>query len=223
MTSMYVGDINEAGYLQSLDRQGFNHHKCLLECIANCIDAGAKNINFRIENDDCIKMIDDGKGMNRPQFCNMFSMQRENHSNDKSCGISGLGGKVALLILSGKREAIIHTYDGVTYLKATVPWDKIYKEGKYSNMIHIDPMDENEISSFKSCLPGTGTIIHFPYNESLEYVINDNFLTPSERRESGIDLPNLHDMASIIFGRFPVKMLYNHFEKPKITKIMKNV
>ena len=89
-----IGSIDEGGYLYSLTKQGFNPHKCILELIANSIDAKAKKITFSTKLHG-IFMIDDGNGMNKECLRNMFSMQRANHTSDKSCGISGLGGKVA--------------------------------------------------------------------------------------------------------------------------------
>ena len=91
-TLKVVGNIDEGGFLYSLTKQGFNNHKCILELVANSIDAMAKNIRF-IKDNSKIYMIDDGSGMDIEKLSNMFSMQKANHIADKSCGISGLGGK----------------------------------------------------------------------------------------------------------------------------------
>ena len=49
MSANFVGDINERGFLNSLERQGFNNSKATLEMLGNCIDKGASDINIVIE------------------------------------------------------------------------------------------------------------------------------------------------------------------------------
>ena len=193
-----IGNINEKGYLYSLSKQGFNHHKCILELIANSIDANAKKITF-LKKQHNISMIDNGSGMCKEKLTSMFSMQKANHVSDKSCGISGIGGKVALMILSGKQEVTIYTFDGINdYLKVCIPWNRMFEQGKYTNMISVTIMTEEEKILFKNDVVETGTIIKFPYNETLNYVIEDNFKNSNERDS----MPILNDMASIVFGRF---------------------
>lgn len=209
-----VGDINEQGYLYSLTKQGFNHHKCLLESIANSIDAGAQDILFKINQEE-ILMIDNGKGMNKENIINMFSMQKSNHANHKSCGVSGIGGKVALFILSDKQEVKIFTYDGKNdYLKVIVPWNKMFIQGRYTNMIQLCKMTQDEKNLFRSHGLERGTIIQFPYNEKLANVIEDNFKLSDERHS----LPVLDDMASVVFGRFNANIVYQHFQNPQHKK-----
>lgn len=209
-----IGDINEQGYLYSLGKQGFNHHKCLLESIANSIDAGAKDIVFMINAED-ILMIDNGNGMNKKSIKEMFSMQKSNHANNKSCGVSGIGGKVSLLILSEKQQVNIFTYDGKhDYLKVIIPWDKMFEKGQYTNMIQVYKMTNDEKIFFQKQGLEKGTIIQFPYNDQLAHVIEDNFKLSDERDT----LPVFDDMASIVFGRFNVNIFYQHFQNPQNRK-----
>ena len=93
------GDINEAGLLNNLFRGGFTQYFCLAEIIANSIDAGATLFSF-ILNDDYIAMKDNGKGISKSGARNMFSMFRENHKDENSIGVSGIGGKAAMANLS---------------------------------------------------------------------------------------------------------------------------
>ena len=143
-----TGSIDEGGYLHSLNKQGFNNHKCLLELIANSIDSEPTKITFKRVY-KLIDMIDNGRGISYDQFDNMFAMQRANHTNDKSCGISGIGGKVALLRLSNRKCVNIYTSDGETYLKANIPWDKMFEQKQYSDMITIEEMNMEEKENFK--------------------------------------------------------------------------
>ena len=103
---MKCGSLNETGIIKSFKRQGFNHSKCIMELVANSIDAGANSIEFRVDR-NYIYIIDNGRGMTKENLRDMFDLFRENHLSEKSMGISGLGGKVATCILSKTTEVIV--------------------------------------------------------------------------------------------------------------------
>ena len=199
-----VGNIDEQGYLNGLNTKGFNHFKALLELSANSIiDAKAKNLTFEIK-DDTILIIDDGIGMSKIKFKNMFSMHRENHSTDHSSGIAGVGGKIALMILSNKTLVEVFSFDGSKYNKAIVPWDRMFEEGKYTNMITTKPMTTEEIVWFKTKLTNTGTIIKFKYNKTTFNAIECNFKKPKD------EVTNLNDYIYIVFGKYNGKIIYRN-------------
>ena len=199
---MRAGDINERGYLNGLSTKGFNHYKALLELCANSI-IDAKARNFTIENiDNTILIIDDGVGMDKSKLINMFSMHRENHSTDHSSGIAGVGGKIALMILSNKTLVEVFSFDGNNYIKAIVPWDLMFKEGNYTNMITIKSMNAEEIIWFKTKLNNTGTIIKFNSNKTAVKTIEDNF-----KIEQDV-VQNLNDYMYIVFGKYDGKISY---------------
>ena len=130
-----AGSINESGFVNGLNRQGFTPTKSGSEKIANLIDAFAKIATFVLG--PVIKLIDDGIGMTKNKLINMFDANRENHRGDKSMGVSGIGGIISNFILSkndnGDPTTVVvytkHT-DG-PYLKATIPWANIYTDKRY--------------------------------------------------------------------------------------------
>ena len=205
---MKAGTINESGYINSLRAQGFNKHKCILELVANSHDAGSETITFKITKGN-ILVIDNGEGMNEQSLYNMFDMQRENNALVKSCGRSGIGGKVATCILSNNQECKIYTYNSVKYKRATIPWNKIYKQGKYIGMITIDDMSDEEINEFKQDLPGTGTIIKLPYRDDIKNTILEHF---KEKLGENDEAPILLDTIPIVFGKKYGSCVYNHWE-----------
>jgi hypothetical protein len=199
-----VGNIDERGYLNGLNTKGFNHCKALLEICANSIiDAKAKNFTIEIK-DATILIIDDGVGMSKNKFTNMFSMHRENHSTDHSSGIAGVGGKIALMILSNKTCVEVFSFDGNEYNKAIVPWDRMFEEGKYTSMITIKSMTAEEIIWFKTKLTNTGTIIKFKYNKTTFNAIECNFNKPKD------EVTNLNDYIYVVFGKSKVKIIYKN-------------
>ena len=97
--SLTCGSFNEEGFIQSLSRKGFTLPRCIIELIGNILDAKGKNAVFRVEK-DYITLDDDGVGMSASKVGEMFDMYRQNHKNDTSIGVSGLGSKSATLLLS---------------------------------------------------------------------------------------------------------------------------
>jgi hypothetical protein len=215
-----IGSINQRGYLKSMKKQGFTMEKCILELIANSIDAGSQStlIKFHVQQYR-IQMIDNGRGMNEAQVTDMFDMQKENHSGEKSLGISGIGGKVATKLLSKDREVTIYTHqEGEEYLKITIPWDLIETQGVYKDMVTMMGMTEGEKNDFCNILPDTGTIIEFPYSDELNEVLEGNFYKADH--EKSFAVLQLNDRASIIFGKFPNDIKYEHWEEPDKIKML---
>jgi len=211
-TSIKVGEINESGFLHNLFRKGFSFAKSLSEIHANSIDAKATNITYVI--DKKIRIIDDGCGMDQRELKNAFSMYNSNHSTEKSIGVSGLGYKPALIILSLKTNTMTVTRkpDG-EYLTLCAPWKEIFEIGKYTDMITIRPSTEDEIEAFNKDREKTGklhgTTTIFDYNEILSKAIQIQFENPNKKKKQEkedeiidqIIVPE--DSFSVIFGRFP--------------------
>ena len=230
-----AGRIDERGYLKGFTKRGYTIPKCILELVANVLDSmdklDARNnvlLLFLIQQ-TVIKMIDTAFGMDRDALDNMFAMHRENHASDSSRGISGIGAKPALSILSNKTEVLLFTrIKGGEYLCAVVPWDQIHKTGQYTGMITIRNMTEEEKLVFiqersSQCVDKDnvhGTTVVFKYNDTLKDAIYENFLdfTPSEKSTS---LTNPLDRIGCIFGREKMKIQYKHFEEDDIVLTLK--
>ena len=168
-----AGKIDERGYMNAMNKKGFNSSRALSELYANALDAGAKKIVAKIV-DKFIWIIDDGQGMDISGHENLWDAQRENHSDDNSTGVSGFGAKPSTKQLSKNTTVSYYskTKDG-NYCKSVTPWGKMVSEGKYTGMIKITEMNSDEIDKFvKLCHGKSGTIIQFEYN----YFIRDEIL-----------------------------------------------
>ena len=190
-----AGSINEAGIINDLKRRGFTLFNCLCELAANSIDAKCNKLRFEIT-EKYIKIIDNGSGMNLPKLKDMFDMLKSNHLNDKSMGVSGLGGKAATLTLSKEQRVDIYTFDGEKYLTANVPWMDIVKQKKYIDMIKISDMNDESIEDFKNDREGKGTTIKLPYDNQVHKEIVKNF------DEQRLKL-RINERFDVIFGNFP--------------------
>ena len=219
-----AGSRNEEGFINGLNRQGFTTTKCGSEKIANCIDAYADNIQFKIT-PPYIILCDDGIGMTPEKLCNMFDANRENHSGDISMGVSGIGGIISNYQLSkddhgSPREVNVFTKhkDG-PYIKAIIPWDFIHTHKKYDGQINISQMNEIEIENFKmerqNFINLTGTTIRFPYSESFRKLLGSQFIS---RQEDG---RNLENWWPIIFGKTQTNILLDKCDGLQPTPLKK--
>ena len=218
--NMTVGDIDERGFLNNLSRKGFTHAKSLSEGHGNSVDFHSANINYHVEQTK-IKEVDDGCGMNQIGLKNAFSVYRPNHVNDRSIGVSGIGMKAHLNISGNKKhtKTVTKTENG-PYLTAEAPWDKIHREGRYTNMINIRSSNQEEIDEFNldrvNSAVKKGTTHIFNYNSALAEAIAQQFETPATSENF---VPE--DQFSVIYGRFPQTVAFHHFENPQ-PKVLQN-
>ena len=214
-----VGSINDSGILHGLLRKGFTPIKSLSELLANSIDADATHVLYKVTSSH-IKLIDDGNAMTQDDIRNMFDMHKENHAGEKTIGVSGVGGKASTMVLSEQTTVIMYTKTsiGIGYV-VTIPWDIMFREGKYTGMITVNTMTENELSEFHKERENmknknSGVTICFTYNDALKVEIEKQFVSPFNNE---IDIEN---QLSFIYGRFNVDVRYEHFEE-SLPKIMK--
>ena len=199
-----VGSLNEAGIIYDLKKCGYTDFSSICEIVGNSIDASANNFQFKCQMHH-IKFIDDGLGMDKEKAKNMFDLCRENHSGERSIGISGKGAKGATLRLSRDKTIIVYTGDGNSFLKITVPWDLIFQNRKYTGMITIENMDKKEEEEFLEDRVNfeskTGTTIVIPNNKDEEVYneILNNFNSERLNRKC-------NNRIDCIFGNFNTKI-----------------
>ena len=102
------GGIDQGGFIRNLLKKGFTQHQCLCELLSNSIDAQA-TICYATVKHNTINIIDNGSGMDKLGLENMFQMCRENHRNQRTIGLAGVGAKAAMLILSKRQTCSVFT------------------------------------------------------------------------------------------------------------------
>jgi len=221
-----VGSLNDAGTLNSLKKIGITQPKALSELFANSIDAGCSEILYNALQDS-IKITDDGKGMNMEAIQSMFDINKENHKHDKSLGVAGVGGKAASLILSNDTSVTLYTKStNGKYLKVEIPWGEMIKQEKYTGMISITQMTQDEIVEFHKERETmkhkyTGVTLKFKYMDKLKHEIEKQFCGPEEYRKKYNSELNPEDQLGVIYGSFPVISSYQHYEEKEPRKIQK--
>jgi hypothetical protein len=206
------GSLDERGLINGFDRKGFTYPRCGAELLANIYDARASQARVIVDR-DTIRLIDNGIGMNEEKIQNMFSTFRENHINDYSMGVSGLGAKPSIYILSKKNEKPTTVYmythmDGCGYIKATIPFDKIKEEGRYTGMITYDIMNESEVARFLEERQDTnpvGTTIQWVYSETTHQYFEKQFSNASKKMD-------MNDRLCCIFGKTRLNIQYKDYE-----------
>ncbi len=231
MQTVRAGSINEKGYLAGMTRRGYSESKCILELGANSLDSldkvvKSENFNSKILYNitrDKISQVDNGNGMLPEAAENMFAMHRENHSNEASRGVSGIGAKPSLSILSGKTHVDIYTRaPNGPHLRISIPWDKIHSTGTYTGMVEICPMTSDEQAAFHkereengmlNSGVAHGTSIRFNYRDGLRHLLEGNFLPISNPAALTAPL----DRMGIVFGHDDAKMVLNTYDSSPIT------
>ena len=185
-TSGQCGYIDEAGFLRSLEKKGFDITDCWGELEDDNIDTLneqfekaresksdlPKRNSYSKRTPSTYKKIDSGCGMDVEKLKKFWCMYAKTRITDLpthfDIGSGGIGGKVALKILSNTGKCSVHTKtrDG-DYLKTDANWEKIYEEKKYVGSIFIEKMTPEEIKDFNEdrkirgeSLHGTTFIIH---------------------------------------------------------------
>ena len=231
-SSIKIGSIDEKGYLAGFYRRGYTPAKALLELYANNLDALEKvrtheNFTKKIVTDsraDKTSIIDNGVGMVRFQVESMFALHKSNHGSDTSRGVSGIGAKPAMSILSEKKTVTVftHSVDG-PYLRITAPWDEIHSKGVYTGMIDVSPMTYDQEANFiaerrsngmLNMNQAHGTTMVFDTNDTLSSVIESTFAPISEEYA----FKNHLDRVGIVFGHDQdVDFIYRSHNKPTET------
>ena len=193
-----AGRIDERGFINNLSKNGFTPIKSCGELLANSSDAYATTAIFDTNYDaKTIKLIDNGIGMTEEGLYNMCCMYKENHSKDQSKGISGFGGSAAGCNLSKNtkssppRQVTYFTKNiNGTYLRADVPWNKIFVDGIFTDQILFREMTVNEITQFHlerskhNLSIDKGTTIEFPYSEEFSNLLIEQFTTKKNSLEN---------------------------------------
>jgi hypothetical protein len=195
-----AGSFSEAGNLNSFFRMGFTVQKALLELIANSLDAAATRITLKIV-EGYVRLIDNGNGMTRGPATETMILRNENHSGQRSKGVSGIGLKPSTALLSKKKPVFIFTRaPGGEFLCISIPWDVIYARKHYTGMTTLHLMTEEQRVAFlaERAAEGAdhGTTIVIPSNDEMLDVIQDNFLPI---KDAEVKFP--HERVGVVFGQ----------------------
>ncbi len=231
-TAQPIGNIDERGYLNGMRRRGYTPQKCLLEICANACDASqGQDVGpsdqkkfLSLITRERIRLIDNSAGMTVEGLENMFSLHRSNHSEHKSMGVSGIGAKPALLILSETTTVKVstRTRDG-EYIIATVPWKEIMDAGRYTGMVTRREMTAEERDAFRDerakysmHIRGqpVGTTIEFAHNDLLENLLLQQASHMNPLDQTGVVFGHVTDYAFEVVGsdgKHLVLPKYNYF------------
>jgi hypothetical protein len=215
--SRQVGSRNQRGFVNRLQRVGMTRSRGGAEVLANSSDANSSAFIWSIPKttEQPIRGIDTGKGMTATEFDNMYDAERENHTDDTSMGVSGIGSLLAHFMFStdtrGNHQPTgIYTKssDG-EYQASFVPWSDIIETGQYDGNVSIVPMTEEQIDQFKKerpeeehdDVPQTGVTHWWPYSDDKCEMLSIQF----SDKPSVTTLP-YEDRWSIIFGQIDMEI-----------------
>ena len=225
-----IGSSNEAGTLNSFLRKGFTVEQAVLELVANSLDSFdnlnksshpniTETIYFDVGYSETL-MMDNAAAMDWDDLETYWDFNRENHSSDNSRGVSGIGGKVALIIASGIKKVKGWTVKpGQLGNSFTADFEEMYKEGKYIGKVQRQKMTEDEMRKFYKMYQDRGmlneagqahgTVLFIPTNDKFRNILIQNFIEPAQ-----CEINPLYRIGSV-FGSDKVQFVFNDYETGK--------
>jgi hypothetical protein len=222
-----TGSVNHRGLLEGNNSLGFTTELNITELDANSKDAFIKlNTMYLSEYQPKILwdvklsnsyISDNASGMTRQDLEHFWDYFCQNHANDITSGRSGIGGKVALQLLSNQTEVEGFTSTlGGELLYFKVPFKQMLETGEIKDMIKfrtatIDEKSkiynyykDNKMLNQKGEFHGTQFI--FPKNEELRDILSENYKEPA--------LCNLNPLyrEGVVFGNEVIEFIYKDFE-----------
>ena len=193
------GSISEYGLIMDLLRCGFSIFTSLCELIANVYDKGGNRVGFivdpmcTISDNPMIYIVDDACGMTIDDLDKkLCCLLNENHFDEQTSGISGKGGKAAMLVLGKKSLVTVYSKKNNEYSKAIIPYDKICNRDdstQWTNGIIFSTMTEDEIKKFNKLRKihnisqdNSGTVVEIQYFEDVHDIILKNFVVEERKK-----------------------------------------
>ena len=175
-----IGGIDEAGFLQTFEYKGIDTLAGFDELIANSYDAKSTRVFISKEvynGINCISINDNGHGLTKETSNFMFHMYKQkNRANE--IGMANAGSKYSMYNLSKKSVSYVISKNNDDYITLIADWNKMIREGKYTNNIISNNSTEEDIEIFNSVMSDrkTGTSILVPYSDDVWDVIKNQFL-----------------------------------------------
>ena len=122
------GGIDEAGWIETFDDEGFKDENCFNELFDNSEDWKAEHVKI-IETQSNLLVGDDGKGMTIAELLRMYKALNSSGEPRVRSGKFNYGSKPAQCLLSRKTSnKIITTIDGKVYNTGQPNWKKMIEE-----------------------------------------------------------------------------------------------
>ena len=181
-----IGGIDEEGILNNLTRMGMSVPLSYHELVGNVVDACQlypklhyKKIKITFyEDGEYLHIVDNCPGgMDEETLKRYSTLYKKGDNKEKRIGVSGIGGKSALLCLSKIKQCFINTKDkDGNYWICSLDWEKIIENKKITGNIRLVKMTDNEQKKFKDLrekckMSEQGTTISILINDE---VINFN-------------------------------------------------
>jgi hypothetical protein len=160
--------VDYSGLVQDLLEFGFTDQHVLSEVIDDCFGAGARNIQFEINNLNEMRIIDDAKGMTKDELVLSHRLFKRTEASDDRQGRFGIGSKVAKVYLTQHRKpttVVSKTANGEIN-QITVDWNKAVTHG-ILELMATEASRRNEDLWNKYCTVA-GTVTCIPLHSNIE-------------------------------------------------------
>ena len=189
---------------ESLRDTGYDFNVAIADIIDNSVDAEATqvhvNIEFDVNYELSISIIDDGRGMDRDGLINALKYGADEQNPDERLGKFGLGLKTASTAFCRRIELISRSTTGGTVLAAVWDLDKVAETNRWTvQLVAPSPDDIDDLEDLVG--NGSGTIVRWKKIDRLLYNYADKSGQPRKKALAAL-IKNLKEHLGIVFQRF---------------------
>jgi hypothetical protein len=160
--------VDYSGLVQDLLEFGFTTPHVLSEGIDDCFGAGATNIEFHINADHEMLVVDNAKGMTKDELVLSHRLFKRTEASDERQGRFGIGSKVAKVHLTKHRHptTVVSKMASDEIYSITVDWNKAVTKN-ILELMATDASSKNEKLWNTYCVV-CGTVQRIPLDPKIE-------------------------------------------------------
>ena len=218
---------NPARLIEGLRDTGYEFNTALADIVDNSIDAGATEIDIRInmdpDGDIIVTVGDNGCGMDEQTLLNGMTYGAEGHSDPKRLGKFGLGLKTASTAFCRRLSVITRDSSDSNLIKAIWDLDHVVNESAWELFLD-DPTNEESDLLSEVAFESSGSLVVWDKVDRMLKNYSDPGGKPARKALEKV-ISSFRDHASMVYQRFlnkeddrarHIKMLLNgHTVQPR--------
>ena len=195
---------NPARLIEGLRDTGYEFNTALADIVDNSIDAGATEIDIRINMDPDGEIIvtvgDNGCGMDEHTLLNGMTYGAEGHTDPKRLGKFGLGLKTASTAFCRRLSVITRDSSDSKLIKAIWDLDHVVNESAWELFLD-DPTNEEKDLLSEVAFESSGTLVVWDKVDRMLKNYSDPGGKPARKALEKV-VASFRDHASMVYQRF---------------------
>lgn len=204
MTRKHTLPPNPARLIEGLRDTGYNFNTALADIIDNSVDAGATEIDVRInmdpDGDIIVTVADNGCGMDEPTLLDGMTYGAQGRVDPKRLGKFGMGLKTASTAFCRKLSVVTRNTSDSELIKATWDLDHVGSVADWQLLIDSPTSYEKELLNEVSA-ESSGTLVIWEKVDRLMKNYSDSNGKPARKALEKV-IANFKDHAAMVYQRF---------------------